>query len=161
MFYFYNNYVIIFLIEYYFFIRKPKKIHILPTASALICLSCSLTQWLPTLCNPTNCSTTGFSVLHYLPEFAQAHVHWVGDAIQPSHSVIPFSSCSPSIRVFSNESTLHIRWPKYWNFSFIISPSNEYSGLISFRTDRFDLAVQGTLKSLHQHHSLKASIIQC
>ena len=80
-------------------------------------------------------------VLHYLPEFAQAHVHWVGDAIQPSHSVIPFSSCSPSIRVFSNESTLHIRWPKYWNFSFIISPSNEYSELTSFRIDFFDLLV--------------------
>ena len=70
-------------------------------------------------------------------------------------------SVFPSIRVFSNQSALHIRWQKYWNFSFSITTSNEYSGLISFRTDRFDLAVQGTLKSLHQHHSLKASIIQC
>ena len=109
------------------------------------CCCCSVTESCPTLCDNMDCSTPSFLVLHYLPEFAQAHVHWVGDAIQPSHSVIPFSSCSPSIRVFSNESTLHIRWPKYWNFSFIISPSNEYSGLISFRIDWFDLVVQGTL----------------
>ena len=81
-----------------------------------------------------------------------------------SSSVVPFSSCLlifPTIRVFSSESALHIRWPKYWSFSFSISPSNEYSGLISFRNDWFDLlAVQGTLKSLLQHHSFKASILQ-
>ena len=102
----------------------------------------------------------GFPVLHYLPEFAQTHVCWVDKAIQPSH---PLSSHSPpaSIRVFSNESVLCIRWPKYWSFSFSISPSNEYSGLISFRMDWFDLlAIQGTHKSFLQHHSLKASNFQ-
>ena len=101
---------------------------------------------------------------------AQTHVHWVGDAIQSSHPLIQPShhplilppSIFPSIRVFSNESVLRIKWPKYWSFSFRISPSNEYSGLISFRIDRFGLlAVQETLKSLLQHHSSKASIIQC
>ena len=89
-----------------------------------------------TLCNPMDYSTPGLPVHHQLPEFTQTHVHWVGDAIQPSH---PLSSPSPSIfrsiRVFSNESALLIRWLKYWNFSFNISPSNEYSGLISFRMD--------------------------
>ena len=98
-------------------------------------------------------------------ELAQTHVHWVGDAIQPSH---PLSSPSPPTfnllqhQSLSNESVLHIRWPKYWHFSFSISPSNEYSGLISFRMDWLDLlAVQGTLKSLFEHHSSKASILQC
>ena len=112
-----------------------------------------------------NCSMLGFPVLHHLPDIVQAHVHWVGDAIQPFH---PLSSPSPpalnlpSIRVFSSELALRIRWPKYWGgFSFSISPSNEYSGLISFRTDCFDLfAVQGTLKSLLQYHSSKSSIIR-
>ena len=87
---------------------------------------CSVTQLCPTLCDPMNCSTPGFLVLHHLPELAQTLVHWVGDIIQPS-------SIFPSIRVFSNESAFWIRWPKYWNFS--ISPSNEYTGLISFRID--------------------------
>ena len=100
---------------------------------------------------------------HQLPELAQTHVCRVGDAIQPSHPVVPFyllPSIFPSIRVFSNESVLHIRWPKYWSFSFSISPSNEYWGLISFRMDWLDLlAVQGNLKSLLQHHSSKASIL--
>ena len=107
----------------------------------------------------------GFPVHHQVPELAQTHVHQVGDAIQPSH---PLSSPSPptfnfpSIRIFSNESVLRIGWPKYWSFSFSISPSNGYSGLISFRMDWLDLlAVQGTLKSLLQHHSSKASILQC
>ena len=103
------------------------------------------------------------TVLHYLLEFAQIHIHWVSDAIQPSHPLTPLllPSIFPSIRVFSNKSALHIRWPKYWNFSFSISLSNEYSGLISFRIDCFDLlAVQGTLKSLLQHHSSKASILR-
>jgi len=72
--------------------------------------------------------------------------------------ILLLSSIFPSIRVFTNESVLHIRWPKFWSFSFSISPSNEYSGLISFRIDQFDLAIQGTLKSLLQHHSSKASI---
>ena len=102
-------------------------------------------------------------VHHQLPEFTQTYVHRVGDAIQPSHplsSLLILPSIFPSIRVFSNESVLHIRCPKYWNFSFSISPSNEYSGLISFRMDWFDLlAVQGTLKSLLQPHSSKTSIL--
>ena len=106
----------------------------------------------------------GLPVHHQLPELAQTHVHRVGDAIQPSHplSLLLLPSVFPSIRVFSNESVLHIRWPKDWSFSFSIGPSNEYSGLISFRMDWLDLpAVQGTLKSLLQHHSSKASILQC
>ena len=111
-----------------------------------------------------NCSTPGLPVHHQLLEFTQTHVHRVSDAIQPSH---PLSSPSPpapnlsSIRVFSNESTLCMRWPKYWSFSFSISPSKEHPGLISFRMDWLDLlAVQGTLKSLLQHHSSQASILQ-
>ena len=116
----------------------------------------------PTLFDPMDYSTSGS--FNYLPEFAQTYVHWVGDAIQLSHPLSPSSPPAlifPSMRVFSNESALCIRWPKYWSFSFSLSPSNEYSGLISFRTDWFDLhAVQGTLKSLLQHHSSKASIRQ-
>ena len=112
-----------------------------------------------------DCSTPGFPVHHQLPEFTQTHVHWTGDAIQPSHplsSLLLLPSIFPSIRVFSNESVLHISWPKYWSFCFSISPSNEYSGLIFFRMDWLELlAVQGTLKSLLQHHSSKASILQC
>ena len=103
----------------------------------------------------------GFPVLHHLLEFAQTRVHWVNDVISPCHPLSPHSllpSIFPSIRVFSNESALGISWPKYWSFS--LSPSNEYSGLISFRIDWFDLlAVQGTFKSLLQHHSSKASIL--
>ena len=124
----------------------------------------SVAQLCPTLCNPMNHSMPGLPVHHQFPEFTQTHVHWVGDAIQPSH---PLSSPSlspipPSIRVFSNESTLCMRWPKYWSFSFSISPSNEHPGLISFPMDWLDLlAVQGTLKSLLQHHSSKASILRC
>ena len=128
-------------------------------------MSSLVTQSCPTLCDPMNRSTPGLPVHHQLPEFTQTHVHRVGDTIQLSH---PLSSTSPppsifhSIRVFSNESVLCIRWPKYWSFSFSISPSNEYSGLISFRMDWLDLlSVKGTLKSLLQHHSSKASIIQC
>ena len=108
-----------------------------------------------------DCSTPGFPVYHQLLELAQTHVHRVGDAIQPSHPLLLPPSIFPSIRVFSSESVLHIRWPKYWTFSFSISPSNEYSGLISSRIDWLDcLAVQGTLESLLQHHSSKASILQ-
>ena len=108
-------------------------------------------------------SLPGLPVYHQLPEFTQTHVHWVGDAIQPSH---PLLSPSPpafslsSIRVFSNELVLLNRWSKYWSFSFSNSPSDEHSGLISFRIYWFDLlAVQGTLKSLLQHHNSKASIL--
>ena len=123
----------------------------------------SVTQSCLTLCNPMDCSTPGLPVYHQLLEFTQTHVHWVGDAIQPSHPLSPLllpSSIFPSIRVFSNESVPRIRWPKCWSFNFSISPSSEYSGLISFRIDWFDLAVQGSLNSLLQHHSSKASILQ-
>ena len=113
---------------------------------------------------PHESSTPGLPVHHQLPEFTQTHVHQVGDAIQPSHplsSPFPPPPILPSIRVFSNESTLCMRWPKYWSFSFSISPSNEHPGLISFRMDWLDpLVVQGTLKSLPQYHSSKASILQ-
>ena len=106
---------------------------------------------------------SGFPVHHQHPEPAQTHVHRVGDAIKTSHpllSLLLLPSIFPSIKVFSNESVLHIRWPKYGSFSFSISPSNEYSGMISFRMDWLDLlAVQGTFKSLLQHHSSKASIL--
>ena len=99
------------------------------------------------------------------PRACSTHVHWICDAINHlilCHPLLLPPSVFPSIRVFSNESVLHIRWPKYWNFSFRISPSNEYSGLISSRTDWLDLlAVQGTLKSLLQHHSPNASVLQC
>ena len=125
----------------------------------LVCCCCCLVSRLcPILCNPVDCSMPGFTVLHYLPEFAQIH-YWVGDAVEPFHSLLLSSLLClqffPSIRVFSNELALFIRWPKYWSFSFIISLSNECSGLISFRIDWFDLAVQGTLKSLLQHHNSK------
>ena len=110
-------------------------------------------------------STPRFPVCHQLVELAQTHVHWISDAIQPSH---PLSSPSlpafnfPSIRVFSKQSVFCIRWPKYWSFSFSISPSNEHSGPIFFRMDWLDLlATQGILKSLLQHHSSKASFLQC
>ena len=106
---------------------------------------------------------TGFPVHHQLLELAQTHVHQVSDAIQPLILCCPLlllPSIFPSIMVFSNESALHIRWPKYWSFNLSLSPSNEYSGLISLRINWFDfLAVQGALKSLLQHHSLKASIL--
>ena len=105
----------------------------------------------------------GFPVHHQLLELSQTHVHRVGDAPTISSSVIPFS-CLQSLpaSVFSSESVLHIRWPKYWNISFTISPSSEYSGLISFRVDWLDLlTVQGTLKSLLQQNSSKASILWC
>ena len=127
---------------------------------ALLCL---------TLCDPMNRSTPGLPVHHQLPEFTQTHVHWVGDAIQPSH---PLSSPYPLALnlsqnhglfkwVSSSLMTLAIRWPKYWSFSFSISPSHEYSGLISFRMDWLDLlAVQRALRSLLQHHSSKASTLQ-
>ena len=116
----------------------------------------SVAQSYPTLCNPMDYSTLGFPVHHQLLKLAQTHVHWVSDAIQPSHPLLLLPSIFPSIRVFSNESVLHIRWPKYWSFSFSIRPPNEYSGLISFRIDWFDLlAVQGTLKSLLQHHNFR------
>ena len=108
-----------------------------------------------------DCSSAGLHVHPQLPELAQTHVHQVSDAIQLSHPLPLLPPIFASIRVFSSESVLCTRWPKYWHFSFSINPSNEYSGLISFRVDWFDLlAVQGTLKNLLQHHNSKASILQ-
>ena len=134
--------------------RVPLKIFLItaiPTNMRLCCC-CSVTQSCPTLCDPMECSTPGLPVPHHLLKFAQFHVHCIGDAIQPFHPLMP-SSPSPSIfssiRDFSNESALCIRWPKYGKFSFSISPSNEYSGLISLKINWFDvLAVQRTLRSL-------------
>ena len=112
-----------------------------------------------------DCSTPDFPVLRHLPELAQTHVI---EPVMPSshlvlcHPLLLLPSIFPRIKIFSMKSVLQIRWPKDWSFNFSISPSNEYSGLISFRIDWFDLfAVQGTLKSLSQHHSSKASILQC
>jgi len=123
----------------------------------------SVTQPYLALCNPMNSSTPGFPVHHQLPESTQSHVHRVSE---PSNHLILccalllLPSIFPSIRVFSKESALCIRWPKYSSFSFSISPSNEHPGLIYFRMDWLDLlAVQETLKSLLQHHSSKASIL--
>ena len=110
-----------------------------------------------------DCTSPGFPVHHQLPEFTQTYVHYVDDAIQPSHPLLspsPPALNLPQHQSLSNESVLHIRWPKYCSFSFSISPFNEYSGLISFRIGWLDLpAVQGTLKSLLQHQSSKASIL--
>ena len=125
----------------------------------------SVAQSCLTLCDPMNRSTPGLPVQHQLPKFTETHVHRVSEAIQPSHplsSPSPPAPIPPSIRVFSNESTLPMRWPKYWSFSFSINPSKEHPELISFRMDWLDLlVVQGTLKSLLQHHSSKASILWC
>ena len=125
------------------------------------CPCCSVTQC-PTLCDPMDCSTPGFPVLYHLPELGQTHVHWVGDAIQPSLSSpsLPVFNF-PSIKVFSNESALCIRWANYWSFNFSISPSKEYSGQVSLQlTGLFSLQSKG-LKSLLQHHSSKATILWC
>ena len=125
----------------------------------------SITQSCLTLCNPMDCSMPGFPVHHQFPELAQTHVHWVDDAIQPSHPLWspspPAFNLSQHQGLFQWGGCLH-QWPKYWSFSFSISPSTEYSGLISFRIDWLDLlVVQGTCKSLLQHHSSKASIVWC
>ena len=125
----------------------------------------SVAQSCPNLCNPMDCSTPGFPVHHQLQSLIKLMSI---ESVVPSnhlilcHPLLLQPSIFPSIRVFSNESVIYIRWPKYWSFSFSISPSNEYSGLISLKTDWWDLlAVQGTLKSLLQHHSSKASILRC
>ena len=129
---------------------------------------CSVIKSCPILYNPIQCSTPGFPVLHYLPEFPQIHVLWVSDATWSFHPVtcfswpqsFPASGSFPVSWVFSSELALHTRWPKYWSFSLSISPFNQYSGLISFRIDWFDLlAVQGIPKSFLQNHSSKASVL--
>ena len=125
----------------------------------------SVTQLCATLCDPMHCSMPGFPVHHQFPEINQTHVS-IESVIPSNHLILCqpllfLPSIFPSIRVFSSESVLRIRSPKWWSFSFSVSPSNEYSGLISFRIDWLDLlAIQGTLKSLLQHHSSKASILQ-
>ena len=118
--------------------------------------SCSV--MLP-LCNSMDCSMPGLPVHHQLPEFTQTHVHWVGDAIQPSHPLLSHSP--PAFNLSQHQGLFASGGQSIWSFAFSISPSNEYSGLISFRMDWVDLpAVQGTLKSLLQYHSSKASILQ-
>ena len=136
--------------------QSDSVIHIVVVVQSLSHVRLFVTPW--------TCSTPGFSVFYNLTEFAQLMSI---ESVMPSNHLnlcrllLLLLSIFPSIGVFSNESALHIRWPKYWSFSFSISPSNEYSGLISFRMDWLDLlAVQGTLKSLLQHHSSKASILQ-
>ena len=127
--------------------------------------SVQFSQSCPTLCDPMDCSTPGFPVHHQLPKYIKLMP--IESVMSSNHLILCrlpllLPSIFPSIRVFSSESALRIRWPKYWSFSFSISPSNEYSGLISFKMDCLDLlAVQGTFKSLLQHHSSKASILRC
>ena len=124
---------------------------------------CPVARSHPTVCDPSDCSMTGLPVPHCLPRFAQDHVHGVSDAIQSSHplsSLLVLPSVFPSIRIFSRESAFCIRWLKYWNSSCSITPSNGSTGFISYRVDWFELlSVQGTLKTLLQHHSSKASIL--
>jgi len=129
----------------------------------------SSVQSCPILCNLMDCSTTGLPVHHQLPEFTQTHIHRVGDAIQPSHplsSSSPPTSIFPSIRAFSNESALHNRRPKYWSFSFNISPSNEHSGLvplgwtgwISLQTEGLSRVFSNTIVEMHQFFSTQLSL---
>ena len=130
---------------------------ILSMDSVLGC--CSVAQSRLTLCDPMDCSTPDLPVPHHLLKFAQVHVHCIGYTIQSSH---PLLRSSPSALSLSQHQGLFqwVSWPTCWSLSFSISPFNEYSGLISFKIDWFDLHVQGTLKSLLQHHSSKASILQ-
>ena len=142
---------------------KRQRIMVLLPGTLPYRLLLSVTKLYLTLCDPMDCSMPGFPVLHHLPEFSQLTSL---ETVMPSnhvihcHPLLLLPSIFPSMSVFSNESALHIRWPKYWSCS--IGPSTAFSGLISFRIDWFDLlAVQGTLKSLLQHHGLKASILWC
>ena len=138
---------------------NTRMIHFLKLKS----LSCSVAQLCPTLCNPMDCSTPGS--LSITSSWSLLKLMFIESVMPPNlpnlcHPLLLLSSIFPSIRVFSSESVVRIRWPKYWSFSFSISPSSEYSGPISFRMDWLDLlAVQETLKSLLQHHSSKASIL--
>ena len=152
----YSNILLVFLLFPFIFTScKSLCFYIVLTFHSVQCSS--VTQLCPSLCD--------LPVHHQLLEFTQTHVHRVGDAIQPfilCHPLLLLPSIFPSIRVFSKESTLRMKWPKYWSFSFSISSSNEHQGLISFRMDWLDLlAVQGTLKGLLQHHISKASILWC
>ena len=142
----------------------PQSVYLI-SLCVCVCVSVLFAQSYLTLCNPTDYSPPDSSVHHQLPELTQTHVHQVSDAIQPSHPLLSPSSSAFNLsqhQGFFNESVLCMKWPKYWSFSFSISPFNEYSALISFRIDWLDLLViQGTLKSLLQHHSSKTSILQC
>ena len=134
------------------------------TARQYFFCCCLVVQVCPTLYDPMDCSMSGFPVLHHLPEFAQIHVRWLGDPIEPYHPLLlpsPFAlNLSQHQGLFQWVGLLTIRWPKYWSFSFSISPSNEHPGLTSFKMDWFDLlVVQGTLKSLLQDHNSKAAIL--
>ena len=120
----------------------------------------SVAQSCPTLCDPMNCSTPGLPVHHQLPEFTQTYVHRVGDAIQPSHPLLSPSLLPPipsSIRVFSNESSLRMRWPKYWSFSFSISPSSEHPGLISLQSKGLSRVFSSTTVQKHQFFGAQLS----
>ena len=124
----------------------------------------SVAQSRPTLCDPMDCSTPGFPVHHQLPELPQTHVHQVSDAIQPSHPLLspsPPASVFPSIGVFSNESVLRIQWPKYWSFSFSISPSNEQSGLIFFRIDCFNSLLYKGLSRIFSNTTVQKRVCVC
>ena len=143
-----------------------KNLERINTQTLLVVVMIQLLSCVWLFVTPMNCSMPGFPVHHYLLELAQTHVHWVSDAIKSSHplsslSVLP--SVFPSIRVCSSESALHIKWAKYWSFSISISPSDEYSMMISFRNEWFVISLlsQGTLKKLLQRYSLKASILWC
>ena len=128
--------------------NTPFKLSLNPLNFQPFCVMCSVAQSCPTLCDPMGCSTPGFPVLHHLLELAQTHVHWVPSNLLICCPLLLLPSIFPSIRVSSHELALCIRWPKYWSFSFSISPSKEYSGLISFRIDWFDLlVVWGTVES--------------
>ena len=131
----------------------------------LVQFSSAAQQLCPTLCDPMDCSTPGFPVLHHLlslPKLKSIESVKASNHLILCHPLLLLPSIPPSFRVFSSESTLRMRWPKYWSFSFSISPSKEHPGLISFTMDWVDLlAVQGTLKSLLQHHTSKASVLQC
>ena len=134
--------------------------------STFCCCCSSVTQSWLTFCNPMDCSIPGLPVPHHLPEFAQVFVYCIGDVIQLSHPLMPSSPSALDLsqhQRFSSELSFHIRWPQYWRLSFSISPSSEYSGLITLKIDWFDLlAVQRTFQSLIQHpHSWKASILWC
>ena len=140
-------------------------IHAQRARPCMSCCGCSVAQSCPTLCSPMDCSTPGLPVHHHSQSFLKLLSI---ESVMPSNHLILsrplllLPAIFPSIRVFSSASVFHIRWPKYWSFSFSISPSHEHPGLISFRMDLLDLlAVQGTLKSLLQHHSSKASVLLC
>ena len=141
-----------------------QELHSISQAIATCSCYCSVGKSYPTLCDPTDCTMPGLPVPHYLPEFAQTM--FIESVMPSNHLILCYTlvllpSIFCSIRVFSSESALCIRWPKFWSFRFSISPSGEYSGLISFRIDWFDLlALQGTFKSLLQHHSSKTSILR-